>query len=427
MRPVPGPRIADHLDRTDALVREFDEELRLQLPAGAELFDAHVHVGRGSDGMIADLPELLEMLDRYGISRAFAFCLDEPDREPAFRAGNDRTRAHARASAGRLVPFARLDLNDEPVAEARRSLVRGARGIKLHPRAQSFGLDDERLGPVFAVAAEHGVPILIHGGHGLPPITPALRRFVDAHPGTQLIVAHAGVADLDAFARLFAGVPGVFFDTSTWSALDLIALFARVPAEQILHGSDYPYGQQPSSLFVAVRAARSCGLDDRRLGGVLGETANRIANGEALAEPTTPVGPASIEQPLALARVHQYLSMAAPLLWTQRRDSVGVLDLAVTASADESLDHVDLDRLRSMLETARFLWRAIPDLETYAEKRAAARAAIQLIQLADVVAITTPVAAPRPADTRRDRPERQPWPVSAAVGLASLSICMNGV
>ena len=28
---------------------------------------------------------------RYGISRAFMFCLDEPDRHPAFRAGNDRT------------------------------------------------------------------------------------------------------------------------------------------------------------------------------------------------------------------------------------------------------------------------------------------------------------------------------------------------
>src|SRR5207253_2246783 len=107
-----------------------------------------------SDGMVAELPELLGILDRYGISRVFAFCLDEPDREPAFRAGNDRTLEHARSSEGRIVPFARLDLTGDPLAEARRCLARGAGGIKLHPRAQSFALDDHRLGAVFGLAAE---------------------------------------------------------------------------------------------------------------------------------------------------------------------------------------------------------------------------------------------------------------------------------
>ena len=42
------------------------------------------------------------MLDRYGVSRAFMFCMDEPDRHPAFRAPNDRTLAHAERSQGRL-------------------------------------------------------------------------------------------------------------------------------------------------------------------------------------------------------------------------------------------------------------------------------------------------------------------------------------
>ena len=67
--------------------------------------------------MVGDYDELERIMARYGISRAFMFCLDEPDRHPAFRAGNDRTLEFAARSEGRLVPFVRLDL---PRARSRR-------------------------------------------------------------------------------------------------------------------------------------------------------------------------------------------------------------------------------------------------------------------------------------------------------------------
>ena len=140
-------------------------------------------------------------MERYGISRAFMFCMDEPDRHPGFRAPNDRTLEFAERSDGRLIPFVRLDLGEEPIEEATRCLDRGARGIKLHPRAQRFLLNDERLAPVFAIAAERRVPILIHGGRGLPPIADDLAHLVDAYPEAQLIIAHAGIADLGALMQ----------------------------------------------------------------------------------------------------------------------------------------------------------------------------------------------------------------------------------
>src|SRR5262245_62508556 len=111
------------------------------------------------------------------------FCMDEADRHPAFRAPNDRSLEYARRSEGRLIPFVRLDLTESPVEEAERCLDLGARGIKLHPRAQRFLLNDERLAPIFAIAAERNVPILIHGGRGLPPIADHLARLVDSYPG----------------------------------------------------------------------------------------------------------------------------------------------------------------------------------------------------------------------------------------------------
>jgi predicted TIM-barrel fold metal-dependent hydrolase len=163
--------VDDALERARRLVALYDEELARLIPAGAELFDAHVHVGRDIDGFTAPYEALVAFLGRYGVGRAFAFCMDEPDREPAFRAPNDRTLEAAERSNGLLLPFVRLDLGEAPVEEARRCLDRGARGIKLHPRAQRFLLNDERLAPVFELAAERRVPILIHGGRGRPSPT----------------------------------------------------------------------------------------------------------------------------------------------------------------------------------------------------------------------------------------------------------------
>src|SRR3954468_22687495 len=154
------------LARAQALVDRYAKELEAELPDKAEVFDAHVHLGHDIDGMVGTYDELLGIQDRYGISRCFMFCLDEPDRHPAFRAANDRTLAYAERSDGRLIPFVRLDLNETPLDEARRCLAAGARGIKLHPRAQKFSASDDRLAPVFEIAAEHEVPILIHGGRG---------------------------------------------------------------------------------------------------------------------------------------------------------------------------------------------------------------------------------------------------------------------
>src|SRR5256885_13132073 len=156
------------------------------------------------------------------MSRGSVFCRAEPDRHPAFRAANDRTLAFATRSEGRMIPFVRLDLAEEPIEEARRCLDLGARGIKLHPRAQRFLLNDERLDPVFALAAERRVPILIHGGRGLPPIADHLARLVERYPEAQLIIAHAGIADLAELASHFRRQAGGFFRTSLWDPLDLV-------------------------------------------------------------------------------------------------------------------------------------------------------------------------------------------------------------
>jgi uncharacterized protein len=379
----------DALEHAQAVSAQWEDELRRELPSGVRLFDAHTHLGHDIDGMVGRYEELIAVMDRFDVERAFMFCLDEPDRHPGFRAGNDRTLAFAARSEGRLVPFVRLALDEGPIEEATRCLDAGARGIKLHPRAQKFLLDDERLAPIFALAAERRVPILIHAGRGLPPIAAELKHLVDTHPGSQLILAHAGIADLANLAHCFAGKAGVFFDTSVWSAVDLLGFLRLVPPEQVVYASDYPYGQQPSSLLLSLRTAQVAGFDDAQLRDMLGGNAARIADGEPPLEPSEPRGLDVLEQPLSHARIHQYLSMAMPLLFTRQPDAFGALGLALNACQEPNGQRNEMDRIEELLLAARDLWRTLPEADDETERRLVARTTVRLIQMADTLAVTS--------------------------------------
>ncbi len=377
------------IERARTIVDAWNDELRRELPENVRLFDAHTHLGNDIDGMVGAYDELTGVLDRYGIEGAFMFCMDERDREPAFTAPNDRTLAHAERSDGRLIPFVRLDLTTQPIEEARRCLDRGARGIKLHPRAQAFALNDERLQPIFELAVEREVPILIHGGRGLPPIAEDLEALVRRNERVRLIVAHAGIADMAGLAGRLRGIPGVFFDTSVWSGLDLLDLYRQVPPEQVLYASDYPYGRQPNSLLVSVMTAKLAGFDDKQLRLMLGGSARRIAEREALEPLSAPKGPTSLVQPLTFARIHQYISMAVPMLWLRQKDAIGAIGLAVNASRERSNGHPEAsERIQELLMTAEELWRHCAEIEGD-ERARTFRAAIQLVNLADMVSLTT--------------------------------------
>jgi uncharacterized protein len=369
------------------LMDRYDAEARRLIPAGTDIFDAHLHLGHDIDGMVGDYDQLEANMAKYGISRAFMFCLDEPDRHPSFSAANDRTLAFAERSGGRLIPFVRLDLDESPIEEARRCLDAGARGIKLHPRAQKFTACDERLAPVFEIAAERRVPILIHGGRGLPPIADGLRALVDRYPEATLIIAHAGIADLAALASCMAGRKGVLFDTSTWSPIDLLDFYRLIPPEQVIYASDYPYGQQPNSLLSAVKTTRFVGYSDDQVRAMLGGTANALADGKELPTPTTPLGKDTLSQSMQLARIHQYLSMATPLLWMRQPDTIGVLGLAINTCAERNGHVESIEKIEELLVAARNLWAEVPSLDE-AEQWAAGRLTHRLIHLADIEAVT---------------------------------------
>lgn len=318
----------------DALAPFVAETARLR-PPQAEVIDAHTHLGLDEDGRSLTLEQLLGLLDAAEARRACVFPLHDPERHPSYRVPNDRVLAWAGESDGRLVPFSRLDPAEEPLAEAQRCLAAGTRGIKLHPRAQGFVFDGHEMDDVFALAGEAGVPILIHAGRGLPPLADGLADLALRHPETVLILAHGAICDQGILTTRLAEHPGVLYDISCFFPLDVIELFARVPAERIVFASDPPYGMPATTLYLALRVAQQAGLDEQATRAMLGGTMASLIDGHGL----PPIQPlrrgSSITLSGRLARVYNYASLVGPALFTGADEQAhAMLDMAVAACRD---------------------------------------------------------------------------------------------
>ncbi len=137
------------------------------------------------------------------------------------------------------------------------------------------------------------------------------------------------------FATRLADHPAAFFDTSVFGPLDLLELFARVPVERIVFGSDPPYGKPLLGLYVTLRCATAAGLDEADLRALLGGTMRAVLDGEAVAPPTPPRRLRTLTMAGSLARLYQYCAMAfAGLMQGQRESARDTLALALAVCRD---------------------------------------------------------------------------------------------
>jgi uncharacterized protein len=313
----------------------FLAEVAGLLPADAEVIDAHTHLGLDEDGRSLTLEQLLGQLDVAGARRACVFALHDPERRPAYRVPNDRVIAWANESDGRLTAFCRLDPAEDPIAEGERCIAAGARGIKLHPRAQDFVFDGEEMKDIFGLAERAHVPILIHAGRGLPPLADGLVDLALGHPGVVLILAHGAICDQGILTSRLADHPGVLYDISCFFPLDVIELFARVPSERIVFASDPPYGLPATTLYMALRVAAQARLDERATRQMLGGTMASLLDGHELPAPKPPRRGPSITLSGRLARAYGYGSLTGPALFAGiPEQAAAMLEMARAACRD---------------------------------------------------------------------------------------------
>ena len=247
---------------------------------GADWFDAHTHMGRNDpDGATATPEEIVAGLDEAGHRRALIFAMHEP---AGYGDANRAVLGACAASDGRLEALLRVDPNaGSALGEARRGLDAGARGIKLHPRSDAFGVPHPVVDALVALAEERRAVVLFHAGRGVPALGSAAATLARRHPGASLVLAHAGISDLGGLRDEAAVLPNLYFDTAWWQVADLLALMTSVPPGNVLYASDMPYGPGRAAALLLRRTARAAGHPPETVRAMAGGQLARVLAGEA--------------------------------------------------------------------------------------------------------------------------------------------------
>lgn len=165
----------------------------------------------------------------------------------------------------------------------------GMKGLKIHPVAQGFAPDDERMWPVYEWLVKHDLPITAHSGMNVDGESkfgeperwiPVLEEFNDL----KLILAHMGGGSWDKAIEIADKFPQVMFDTAIAISYitgpgilndeDAVDLIRTIGAERILFGSDYPW-INPAGDIERIRGL-NISEDDKKL--ILGENATKLFN-----------------------------------------------------------------------------------------------------------------------------------------------------
>ncbi len=326
------------------------------------LFDAHTHVGYNDpDGMHQSPEELTDALRQADAVGAFMFPFHEPDGYPG---PNDMVLEAAERSDDLLVPFCRVNPHHGALAEAQRCVDAGARGIKLHPRAEQFTLDHPGVRPLIALAHERTLPVLIHAGRGIPALGLHAVQLAGEFPNARLILAHAGICDLSWIWRVAADHPNLLFDTAWWMPADMLSLFSLVPPGQIVFASDAPYGSTAVSAAFQLRSALQVGLSPEQIRSIAAGQSLRIA----ASEPLHPAGPAVGEHERAphvlLDRVSEFVMLGAIASMRQGAEAAAEM-LALARLACDVPDDIDdapiFAAIRSLLDAYDEFAIAEPD------------------------------------------------------------------
>ena len=183
-----------------------------------------------------------------------------------------------------LLPFCSFNPFEEPdmPAALRRLHGRGFKGIKLYPSYNHYHINDARMYPLYSLAQELGLPILVHTGTSIFKNT----RLKYAHPidvddvavdfpDLTLLMAHAGrmawYSEAMTLARLHRNV---YIELSGLAVKKLLQLFPDMErfSHKFVFGTDWPQVDTAKN----IAAIRGLGLSEAAQARILGGNAARI-------------------------------------------------------------------------------------------------------------------------------------------------------
>ncbi|HZR97694.1 MAG TPA: amidohydrolase family protein [Chloroflexota bacterium] len=204
-----------------------------------------------------------EMVELYRRLRLMAvvFDIDATSTDNSPGVGNDYVAEVQRRYPDVLIGWASVDpwQGRAAVRELERAVTAlGLRGLKLHPITQAFYPDDQRFYPLWAKAAELGIPVIFHTGHtgvgaGAPGGTGLKLKYARPihlddvaadFPSLTIIGAHPSWPWQDEMLSVALHKANVYFDLSGWSpkyfSPSLIQYANTLLQNKVLFGSDFP-------------------------------------------------------------------------------------------------------------------------------------------------------------------------------------------
>ncbi len=243
------------------------------------------HLYGAPNARMASARELVAEMDRCGIDRAVVcgFAWNSFD---LYVETNSYIANAVSRFPDRLIGFANVPpLHPKALAELERCLDLGFRGIgELKPEGQGFDLaDGASLKPLAGMAAENGLPMLVHlsepVGHLYPGKGGTSPRkgfeFASKHPGIRLIYAHwgGGLPFYELMPDVREALSNVWYDCSASPYLyrpDIYRVAIDVLGrDKILFGSDYPL----ISPERYIQELDSLGLREEERNAILGDNA----------------------------------------------------------------------------------------------------------------------------------------------------------
>lgn len=183
-----------------------------------------------------------------------------------------------------LIPFCSLNpfIEQDMPAALRNLHSRGFKGIKLYPSYNHYHLNDARMYPLFAVAQELGMPVLVHTGTSIFKNTRLkYANPIDVDdvavdfPDLTVLMAHGGrMAWYDEAMTMARLHKNVYIELSGIAVKKLLQLFPDMErfSHKFVFGTDWPQ-VSPSKNITAIR---SFGLSEAAQERILGGNAARI-------------------------------------------------------------------------------------------------------------------------------------------------------
>jgi len=240
------------------------------------VLDAHVRLGQSREAAITS-SELVANMDRLGIDVTLV-CPAERFIAVDNDEGNELVAVAAKASSGRLIPYAVANpwRAGRALESLRRARSLGAVALAVDAALQGFDLLDHLVDPLIELAADFGWPVYVRTGTPPTALPMPLALLARRYPEVTFVMGRSGATDfwIDAIPAL-VHAPNLLADTcyAPWDTI-LVSFeeHPQVGPDRVVFSTDTPY----TIAQTEVERVLEWPLDPAQRAKVLGGTTRRM-------------------------------------------------------------------------------------------------------------------------------------------------------